>query len=231
VDPKPVLVTEVTPELHVFVQFTDDGDKLETLMNDLRRELGEKPPLTGAYTPKKGDLCVARYSGDGEWYRARVEKMLPDGEVSVLFIDYGNRENMKGAKCAQLPPISCSSLPPFAKEYALACVALSSDEDFISEAIHAVRHDTAEGVFLLNVEYKVGGLDFVTLADKTSKEDVAQNLVKEGLLLVENKKERRLQKLLKDYKAAEEEAKRKHLCIWQYGDITEDDAREFGMGR
>jgi len=36
---------------------------------------------------------------------------------------------------------------------------------------------------------------------------------------------------LKDYKAAEEEAKRKHLCIWQYGDITEDDAREFGMGR
>lgn len=77
----------------------------------------------------------------------------------------------------------------------------------------------------------MGGLDYVTLADKTSKEDVAQNLVKEGLLLVENKKERRLQKLLKDYKSAEEEAKRKHLCIWQYGDITEDDAREFGMGR
>lgn len=36
---------------------------------------------------------------------------------------------------------------------------------------------------------------------------------------------------LKDYKAAEQEAKTKHLCIWQYGDITEDDAREFGMGR
>jgi staphylococcal nuclease domain-containing protein 1 len=231
VDPKPVLVTEVTPELHVYVQFTDEGDKLETLMNDLRRELNEKPPLTGAYTPKKGDLCVARYSGDGEWYRARVEKILPDGEVAVVFFDYGNRENVKGSKCAQLPAISASSLPPFAKEYALACVSLPSDDDFVSEAIHAVRHDTAEGVFLLNVEYKVGGLDYVTLADKTSKEDVAQNLVKEGLLLVENKKERRLQKLLKDYKSAEEEAKRKHLCIWQYGDITEDDAREFGMGR
>jgi len=231
VDPKPVLVTEVTPELHVYVQFTDDGDKLEGLMNDLRRELGEKPPLSGAYTPKKGDLCVAKYSGDGEWYRARVEKLLGDGEVAVLFVDYGNRETVKGAKCAMLPAIAASGLAPFAKEYGLACVSLPTDDDFVAEAIHALRHDTAEGVFLLNVEYKVGGLDYVTLADKTSKEDVAQNLVKEGLLLVENKKERRLQKLLKDYKAAEEEAKRKHLCIWQYGDITEDDAREFGMGR
>lgn len=36
----------------------------------------------------------------------------------------------------------------------------------------------------------------MTLADKTSKEDLAQKLVKEGLLLVENKKERRLQKLV-----------------------------------
>lgn len=131
VDPKPVVVTEVTSELHVYVQFTDDGDKLEALMNDLRRELSEKPPLTGAYTPKKGELCVARYSGDGEWYRARVEKTLPDGEVAVVFVDYGNRENVKSAKCAALPPIAASSLPPFAKEYALACVSLPSDVRFL----------------------------------------------------------------------------------------------------
>lgn len=63
--------------------------------------------------------------------------------------------------------------------------------------MHAVRHDTSDGVFLLNVEYKVGTLEYVTLADKTSKEDLAQKLVKEGLLLVENKKERRLQKLVR----------------------------------
>jgi staphylococcal nuclease domain-containing protein 1 len=54
-EPKSVIVTEVTPELRIFVQFTADGDKLEGLMNDLRRELREKQPLSGAYTPKKGD--------------------------------------------------------------------------------------------------------------------------------------------------------------------------------
>lgn len=35
----------------------------------------------------------------------------------------------------------------------------------------------------------------------------------------------------KEYKAAQEEAKKKRLNIWQYGDITEDDAKEFGLGR
>ncbi|ODN01371.1 nuclease domain-containing protein 1, partial [Orchesella cincta] len=223
VDQKPVVVTEITPELHVFVQFTDDGDKLEALMNDLRRELNEKPPMTGAYTPKKGDLCAARYSGDGQWYRARVEKTLPDGEVAVVFIDYGNRENVKGRKCATLPAMPAFPRPPFAKEYALACVNLPTDKFVRADALYAVRHDTADGVFLLNIEYKTGGLDYITLADKTTKEDIAQNLVKEGFLLVDNRKERRLQKLVKDYQAAEKEAKTQQLNIWQYFNITEDD--------
>jgi staphylococcal nuclease domain-containing protein 1 len=231
VEHKKVIVTEVTNDLHLFVQFTDDGDKLESLMNDLRRELSEKPPLTGAYTPTRDNLCVAKYSADGEWYRAKVEKSLPDGEVQVLFVDYGNREVLKASKCAVLPNISAASLQPFAKEFVLACVVLPTDEEYAADAISALRHDTAEGKFLLNVEYKTGNLGYVTLIEETTKEDLGQSLVKEGLLLVENRKERRLQKLLKDYKAAEREAKDKHLNVWQYGDITEDDAREFGMAR
>lgn len=34
-----------------------------------------------------------------------------------------------------------------------------------------------------------------------------------------------------DYKAAEDEAKKSRSNIWEYGDITEDDAKEFGVGR
>lgn len=36
---------------------------------------------------------------------------------------------------------------------------------------------------------------------------------------------------LKEYKAAQDEAKKQHRNIWEYGDITEDDAKEFGIGR
>ena len=35
---------------------------------------------------------------------------------------------------------------------------------------------------------------------------------------------------LEDYRAAQDEAKKGHLNIWEYGDITEDDAKEFGLG-
>jgi staphylococcal nuclease domain-containing protein 1 len=34
-----------------------------------------------------------------------------------------------------------------------------------------------------------------------------------------------------EYKAAQETAKRSHANMWMYGDITEDDAKEFGLGR
>ena len=42
------------------------GPQLEKLMEQLRQELGTNPPLPGAYTPKKNDLCAAKFV-DGEW--------------------------------------------------------------------------------------------------------------------------------------------------------------------
>jgi len=111
----------------------------------------------------------------------------------------------------------------------LGFVSVPTDEDYAQEAIDALKTDTMDANFLLNVEYKIAGVEYISLVNEAKKTDVAQELVKEGLLLVENRKERRLQKLVKDFKTAESEAKKKHLNIWQYGDITEDDAREFGM--
>ena len=39
-----------------------------------RAEFTTNPPLAGAFNPKKGDLCAAKFVDD-QWYRARVEKM------------------------------------------------------------------------------------------------------------------------------------------------------------
>lgn len=86
-----VVVTEVSSEGRFFAQHTEQGPKLETLMSKLHQDFSSDPPLPGAYTPKKGDLCAARFSFDNQWYRAKIEK-LQGTNVSVLFIDYGNRE-------------------------------------------------------------------------------------------------------------------------------------------
>lgn len=36
---------------------------------------------------------------------------------------------------------------------------------------------------------------------------------------------------LESYKEAQDFAKKAHSNIWEYGDITEDDAKEFGLGK
>merc|ERR1719186_1449202 len=47
-----------------------------------------------------GHLCVAKWSEDGIWYNARVDK-VEDRQVEVTFIDYGNVENISTDKIVQ----------------------------------------------------------------------------------------------------------------------------------
>merc|ERR1711981_16015 len=68
-----VVVTEVTQEAKIYAQHVDEGPKLEALMKQIRDEFSNNPPLAGAYQPKKGELCAAKFV-DGQWYRAKVEK-------------------------------------------------------------------------------------------------------------------------------------------------------------
>ena len=71
-----------------------------------------------------GDLCAAKFV-DNQWYRAKVEK-VSGTEATVLYVDFGNRATIPRTKCGVLPA-SFSTLPAFAKEYALAFMALPPD--------------------------------------------------------------------------------------------------------
>ena len=67
-----VVITEVSREnLNFFAQFVDDGPKLEKLMEEVNGELTANPPLPGAHTPKRGELCAAKFE-DGFWYRSEI---------------------------------------------------------------------------------------------------------------------------------------------------------------
>lgn len=118
-------MTEVTPELHFYAQLVEEGPKLEQLMSKTRQELTANPPLAGAYTPKRGELCAAKYTYDESWYRARVEK-ITGSKVNVFYIDYGNRETLNVSQCAALPSTFAAD-KPYAHEYALACIQLPKD--------------------------------------------------------------------------------------------------------
>lgn len=52
----------------------------------------ETRSLYTIYCPKKGMICAAQYSKDGNWYRARVTGLPGGRRVEVQFVDYGNVE-------------------------------------------------------------------------------------------------------------------------------------------
>lgn len=229
---KKLVVTEITDDLHFYGQLVENGSKLEQLMTQLRAEIEARPPVPGAYTPKVGDVCVAQFSADDEWYRAKVLTAPVNGSLTVLFIDYGNKEKTKTVKLAQIPA-GFEALPPQAHEYAFALVQPSSDEDDVEAAVDYLKQlifsNGPESEFTFNVENKVGSVEFVTLLD-SKKNDIGKQLISEGLVSVDKSRQpKRLQKLLNEYLKALSAAKQAHKNMWRYGDKEADDAAEFGL--
>jgi len=220
-----VLVTEVTDEGKFYACNVSDGPALEQLMDNLREEFTNNPPLAGAYQPKRNDLCAAKFVDD-QWYRAKVEK-IGASEVQVLYIDYGNRATVPKTKLGTLPGVFHTP-GGYAKLFSLALIHLPADEDNINQGIQALKDDLLDKTVKINVEYKTGTDTFVTA--QVGDEDIGKGLVGDGLFLVERKGGRKFAKMLSEYNEAMAKAKRDHLAIWQYGDITEDDAKEFGAG-
>ena len=64
-------------------------------------------------------MCAAKFV-DGDWYRAKVEKVnMKEGTASVLYVDYGNRADIPKGQTASLPG-AFTAIPHFAHEYSLA---------------------------------------------------------------------------------------------------------------
>lgn len=224
-----VVITEVTPEGHFYAQNVDLGVKLESLMETIHTEFRNSHPLPGSYAPRKGAICAARFTADDQWYRAKIEKITDNRQVQVVYIDYGNRETLDITRLAALP-VGTEHDSPFATEYVLCCVKFPSDPDDRAEAVTSFYNDVVGKRLLLNVEIR-GSPAAVTLVDPNTNIDLGKNLIKDGLVLVEQVRDSRLATLMAEYRAAQEHAKSSRLNLWRHGDITEDDAVEFGVRR
>ncbi|CAD5126112.1 DgyrCDS14285 [Dimorphilus gyrociliatus] len=227
-----VIVTEVSDDFFFFAQDSGKGPALDKLMNELRTDLASNPPVPGAFQPKKGDLCVAKFSEDQTWYRAKILSIDAQKQAEILFIDFGNSERQEISKLAPLAA-AYRDLPAVAKKYTLACVTLpSEDEDTRYDACDELRRLINGCECRLSVEYHVStDLDAVQLLH--SQEDIGQQLVANGFVVVDKTKrrDRKVRELFTKYTADQEKAKTKRLNIWMYGDITADDATEFGYNR
>ena len=221
-----VVLTFATDELKLYVQYAEQGQKVEQLQNDLREAFNQKKPV-GGHTPKKGELLAARFTQDNEWYRARVEKIEGNNRISVYFVDYGNREVITDpARLTTLPP-GFSQLPGQAHECELAYVRLPPDEDDRQYAKNSLLDEVGNDECLMKVEYRQSNTEFVSLYRTNTKENIVRNLAEKGLIVIAQR-QKRSNPLYQQLEQAQAIAKSARRGLWQYSDQIEDDATEFG---
>ncbi|XP_070552424.1 uncharacterized protein [Ptychodera flava] len=64
--------------------------QLESLMSSSQNFIETAPKIVDTSRLEAGDLCFAKFSEDGVWYRAVVWCVKSRNEYTVFFIDYGN---------------------------------------------------------------------------------------------------------------------------------------------
>ena len=222
---KQALVAVVQKNLRFFVQYADSSAQIQQISSELFSYYSENPALVGAYTPKKGDLCACKFVDDC-WYRARVKDCSKPSAIQVFYVDFGNEEVTTMSRMASLPATLARHAGQ-AHEMRLALVAPPPDEDFKALLDTELGRLIYEKVVKINVEYDHpdGGKAVTVLIPETDDidRDLGEVLLKQGLVVTENRKERRYRSVLQRYLQLQDQAMKTRKNIWQYGDFRDDE--------
>ncbi|KAI9802591.1 MAG: hypothetical protein M1833_001665 [Piccolia ochrophora] len=233
-DYRDVVITNIDENCKLKIQQVGTGTSaLTEMMNSFKSfhiNKSNDAPLPGP--PKAGDFVAAKFSEDGEWYRAKIRHNDRENkQAEVLYIDYGNSEKLPWSKLRPLsqPQFSTQRLKPQAADAVLSFLQFPTQADYLADAASFIGQMTAEKQLVANVDYIADGTLYVTLFDpKTSGsllESFNADIVGEGYAMVPRKLkawERSATEVLTALRAKEEEAKKERKGMWEYGDLTED---------
>lgn len=234
-DYRDVIVTDINAETGALkIQLVGENTRsLEAMMKAFKSF--HVNPTSGSSLegpPKAGDYVAARFSEDGEWYRARIrsnDRLL--GNAVVEFIDFGNSEKLPWAKLRPLsqPQFQTAKLKGQAVNAVLSLLQLPTQADYLAETIDYVTQMTAGRKLVANVDYtSPEGTLHVTLLDPSApsiNDSLNAEIVSEGLAMVPKKLkawERSFDDVLKVLKEKESVAKTERRAMWEYGDLTEE---------
>ncbi|CAL8301439.1 unnamed protein product [Lota lota] len=162
-------VTATVVELHspgrffVHVQCWDIADSLHKVGMALQNISSGLPDP--AYLPDQGEVCAVQFSKDRKWYRGLVQSMSLDQKTaSILYIDFGNEEDVNTARIRPLDP-NLQPIPPCATECCVAGV-MPVIGIWTGECCAAVKQLLAEKIVNLSVvgvmqSGRVHAVDFV----------------------------------------------------------------------
>ena len=133
-DPTEVCVTSAESPSDFYVQLTSVEDELTQLANEL---VDEYDSLSASErqlpSVEVGRLCCARYSADAAWYRAVITEIISDSKVRVLFIDYGNTDEVSTSADVKLLSEKFCTKPAFVYHCGLAAVKPRAADDWTDD--------------------------------------------------------------------------------------------------
>jgi staphylococcal nuclease domain-containing protein 1 len=238
-DYRNIVITNVDANGRLKIQQIGTGTAaLETLMSEFKRfhiSPQAKKPLPA--DPKTGDLVAARFSEDGQWYRARVRSNDRAAKVAdVVFIDYGNAERKPWAELRALDAqFSTAKLRPQAIDASLSLVQLPVAPEYFADArafIAAVT-DGHDLVGAWDHEDAKEGVVYMTVYAATKDgrlpgpaESINRDVIANGHGMVPRKlkaweRAPALAQSLAALREVETQAKAERRGMWEYGDITE----------
>ncbi|CAH1803306.1 unnamed protein product, partial [Owenia fusiformis] len=98
----PVYVCSVTNPSDFYCQIETSSAELPPLLDLMHEHYSKLESQQDCLVdPTPGDYCVAQFSKDESWYRAKVQLSAPDS-IDLLFIDYGNKEKVQQDKVKEL---------------------------------------------------------------------------------------------------------------------------------
>ena len=237
-DYRDIVVTHIDPTCRLKIQQIGTGTgaltQLMTSFRSFHLAKANDKPLPAP--PKAGDFVAAKFSEDGEWYRAKVRRNERDQkQAEVLYVDYGNSEMLPWTRLRPLDQaqFSTQTLKAQAVDAVLGFLQFPTSPEYLSEAVAFLGSITGDKQLVASVDYVApaseGGTLYVTLFDPKQSDTLSESLnadvVGEGLAMVARKLkawERGSADVLGALGKREEEAKEGRRGVWEYGDLTED---------
>ena len=106
-----MIVTDVYSPVEFYIQTLEDSGAIDKLFELLNKYFSTNKPVSLAQLPAKGSLICGKFSQDGAWYRGEVLETLANS-CRIMFIDFGNMENVKLSDMTECPPEFISSSFP-----------------------------------------------------------------------------------------------------------------------
>ncbi|KAF2857427.1 putative transcription factor [Piedraia hortae CBS 480.64] len=234
-DYRDVVVTYVDPTTcHLKLQMLTNKVALQTLMKEFSSFHKSNTSSTSLPSdPKVGDLVSARFSSDGEWYRARIRRNDHSAKTcEVLYIDYGNSETQPWNALRPLDEsrFGAAKLRPQAVDATLSFIQFPTNAEYASDAAHFIEEVVWNKELVASVDATEGNTLIVTLMDPNGnpsgvRDSVNAEVVENGYAMVAKRLrpwERANAEATKDLKQKQTQAEEERRGMWEYGDITED---------